>query len=200
MKLVVIVHCWAGVPDSRWYPYVKHELEKSGDYKVEVPAMPSTNHPKFDSWITKLNNIIGTPNTDLFLVGHSLGGPTIMRYLESLPENVRIGGVVLVAVPTDTLDNVPAIEDKSVLPDFFGKGVDWKKIKNSAREFIGIYSDNDPYIDVRHADVIKEKLEARIIMKHGLGHMSEPDGEGDTVVVKELPDVVVEIKRMAGIE
>ncbi|OHB17941.1 MAG: hypothetical protein A2749_02930 [Parcubacteria group bacterium RIFCSPHIGHO2_01_FULL_45_26] len=197
MKRVVIVHCWAGTPDSRWYPYAKRELEKAG-FVVEIPAMPDTDMPRFDKWFNKLKEVAGIPNNNLYLVGHSLGGPIIMRYLQDLLAGTKIGGVVFVAVPTDTLDNVEAIEDKSVLPEFFGSGINWQKVKEAGRKFIGIYSDNDPYIDLKHAEVLKNKVDAEIIYKHGLGHMSEPDGEGDVVIVKELPDVVDAIKKLTA--
>jgi len=192
------VHCWEGTPDFCWYSYAKRELEKLG-FEVNVPAMPDTSTPRFIPWLTKLQEEIGSASEELYLIGHSLGGPTIMKYLGTLAEGTKVGGVVFVAVPTDTLDEVAAIQDKSVLPEFFGDGINWNKVKESSKAFIGIYSDDDPYIDSRHAEVIKEKLGAEIITKHGLGHMSEPDGEGDIMVVKELPDVVEAIKKLAHV-
>ena len=68
-------------------------LEDKG-YSVEVPEMPDTYHPKIDEWVNKLKEVVGTPDKDTILVGHSIGCQTIMRYLESVDE---IGGVVFVA-------------------------------------------------------------------------------------------------------
>lgn len=198
MKRVVIVHCWAGVPDSRWYPSVKSSLEKEG-FEVVVPEMPDTDHPRPDTWLAKLIQVIGEPDEDLYLVGHSVGVVTILRYLEKLPGGFKIGGVVSVAGYTDGLENIELIEDKSVLPTFFVPPLDYEKIKRSAKKFVAIYSDNDPYVDPKYAEILKDKLGAELIFKKGFGHFSEPDGDGDSVVVKDLPDVAEAIKKMANI-
>ncbi len=102
MKKVIIVHCWEGNPDYCWYPNTKEELEKRG-YEVVVPEMPETNMPKFNKWLQKLKEVIGEPNESLYLVGHSLGCITILKYLESLKENQKIGGAILVAGFTNDL-------------------------------------------------------------------------------------------------
>ena len=197
MKRVIIVHCWDGVPNSRWYPYVKKELEKDGAFKVEIPAMPNTARPEPRAWQEKLAEVIGTADENLYLVGHSVGVPAIFRYIERLPEGIRIGGVVSVAGYTDALEDVAAIGDKTVLPPFFDPPFDWEKIKRSAKKFVVIYSNNDPYVSPKYAEIIKDELDAELILKKGMGHFSEPDGEGDSVIVKELPDVVEAIKKMA---
>lgn len=83
MRRVVIVHCWEGYPKYCWYPQTKKELEEKG-FKVEVPAMPETALPELKKWLLKLSKVIKKSDENLFLVGHSLGCITIMRYLESL--------------------------------------------------------------------------------------------------------------------
>ncbi len=39
--------------------------------------------------------LIGNPDNETYLVGHSLGSPTILRYLESLQDDQMIGGGLL---------------------------------------------------------------------------------------------------------
>ncbi len=80
MKRVIIIHGWEGKPESNWFPWLRNELEKRG-VKVEVPEMPDTDHPKESEWVPHLANIIDTPDEHTVLVGHSLGGITILRYL-----------------------------------------------------------------------------------------------------------------------
>lgn len=198
MKRVVIVHCWAGVPDSRWYPYVKSELEKIGEYEVLIPEMPNTDHPEPAPWLAKLTETVGGRDADLVLVGHSVGVPTILRYVEQLPEGVQIAGLISVAGYTDSLNDVTSIEDKSVLPPFFDPPLDYKKIKSHCKNFVWIYSDNDPYVAPKYALILQEKLGGELIEKKGMGHFSEPDGDGDRVIVKELPEVVEAVKKMSN--
>ena len=103
MKRVIIIHCWEGSPDYCWYPKVKKDLEEKG-FQVLVPEMPETNFPKFPDWIQKLKETVGTPTEDIYLIGHSLGCITILKYLESLNLGEKVGGVILVAGFTDNLN------------------------------------------------------------------------------------------------
>jgi predicted alpha/beta hydrolase family esterase len=102
MKRAIIVHCWEGYPGYCWYPWVKEKLEQGG-FKVLVPAFPETKTPKQKKWVPYLAEQIGLPDDKLFLIGHSVGCITILRYLETLREKQRVGGVVLVAGFTDDL-------------------------------------------------------------------------------------------------
>jgi|GEM_PF-5523511 len=96
MKRAVIVHGYKGKPETNWKPWLKAELEANG-YAVTVPAMPEAEQPIARAWHDKLTETVGQPDADVYLIGHSLGCITILRYLESLPENQKVGGVVLVA-------------------------------------------------------------------------------------------------------
>lgn len=189
MKRAIIVHCWEAYPDYCWYPYVKKELEAKG-YQVQVPAFPDTENPKLDKWLPTLQEIVGEPDEELFLIGHSLGCATIMRYLETLNDANRIGGVVFVA---GFNENVGFEE----IQTFFETPIDLEKIKAKSKNgFVAIHSDDDPYVDLRYADVFKEKLGAEIIIKHNAKHFSGAI-EGEEACL-QLPDVVSSIEKMTG--
>src|SRR3989344_2997924 len=112
MKRVFLVHCWKGYPEYCWYPYVKRELETRG-FEVKVPAFPDTDNPRQNKWVPCLAEQIGTPDENVFLVGHSIGVATILRYLETMPEDKKIGGAVLVAGFTAIhSDNDPYVDLK----------------------------------------------------------------------------------------
>ena len=187
------MHCWGGIPNSRWYPKTKAELEQKG-FEVFIPQMPDTDKPELSKWLPKLIEVSGEANENLYLIGHSLGNPTILRFLEQIPDGVKIGGVVMVAGYTDDLHDVAGIGGQ--LASFFQTPFNWVKIKNSAKHFVAIHSDNDPYVDLKYGDIFKEKLNAEVIVKHNMGHFSEPDGGGDAIIVKNLPDVTQAIFRM----
>lgn len=187
MKRVVIVHCWDGYPEYCWYPQTKKELE-ANDFQVEVPLMPETEMPKLSLWLPKLKEVIGKPDEELFLIGHSAGCITILRYLESLGENEKIGGVVLVAGFTDDL----GFEE---LKNFFETPIDFEKIKRHCDTFVLIHSDNDPYVDLKYGDILKEKLGAKLIVKHNMKHFSGPIDKEDSCV--SLPDVTEAVLDMS---
>lgn len=150
MKRVVIVHCWDGDPEYCWYPQTKKELEEKG-FEVVVPEMPETGTPKLSLWLPKLQQVVPDPDEDLYLVGHSAGVITIMRYLEKLEDDQKVGGVVFVAGFTEDL----GFEE---LKNFFVQPIDFEKIKSKAKNFVAIYSDNDPYVPLKFGDIFKEKI------------------------------------------
>lgn len=72
MKRVIIVHRLNGSPDSDFLPWAKEQLQKEG-YEVLVPAMPDPDHPKIETWVSYLAEIIGQPRATDILIGHSVG-------------------------------------------------------------------------------------------------------------------------------
>ncbi len=186
MKKVVIVHCWEGYPNYCWYPWAKKELEKKG-FNVVVPEMPETALPKLSLWLPKLQEVVPVPDEDLYLIGHSLGAITIMRYLEKLKRNQKIGGVVFIAGFTDNLGY-------KELESFFEKPIDFKKIKTKAKHFVAIHSDNDPYVPLKHGNIFKEKLGAEVIVKHNMKHFSGPvDNEESCTTLPEVTEAIIKL-------
>lgn len=185
MKRAIVVHCWGGYPDYCWYPWVKEKLEKNG-FEVEIPSFPDTDEPKFEAWLKKIKEVAGDPSEDLYLIGHSLGCITIMRYLEDLDESQKVGGVVLVAGFSEDI-GYPEIKS------FLQKPVDYQKVKNSVKnQIVAIFSDNDPHVDLKFKDIFEEKLGAKTIVKHDAGHFSGPVEEGEKMC-NELPEVIESI-------
>jgi len=183
MKRAVIVHCWGGSPDYAWYPWVKAELEKRG-YEVQVPAMPDTDMPRRDKWLPYLQEVVGQPDEELILIGHSIGAATIMRYLEILDDE-KVGKVIFVAGFTDQLGF-------KELENYFDEPFDFAKIKSkSARGFVAIQSDNDPFVSAQYGQRLKDELDAKLIIKHGANHMS--GSVDDEEACLELPEVVTEL-------
>jgi uncharacterized protein len=187
MKRAIIVHCWSGRPDYCWYPKTKKELELLG-FDVQIPAMPETDEPKLSLWLPKLEKVIGNPDKNLYLIGHSIGVATIMRYLENLPESIQIGGAVFVAGFTDNL-NFDEIKN------FFETPIDYEKVRSSAEKFVLIHSDNDPYVQLSHGLILRDKLDAELIVKKNMGHFSGEADEEESCL--DLPEVTEAIRRMA---
>lgn len=187
MKRVIIVHCWDGYPAYCWYPDTKKTLEAEG-FQVLVPEMPETNAPKLSLWLPKLQELVGEPDEETYLVGHSSGCITILRYLEQLKEKQKIGGAVLVAGFTDDL----GYEE---LKNFFETPIDFEKIKTKANHLVAIHSDNDPYVPLKHGDIFKEKLGAEVIIKHEMGHFSGPADRTESIT--SLPEVAEAIRSMS---
>lgn len=119
------------------------------------------------------------------IVGHSLGCITILRFLEGLVENEKVGGVILVAGFTDNLEY-------KELSSFFQKPIDFSKIKSHCQKFIAVHSDNDPYVSVSYGKEFKGKLGAKLIIEYDMKHFSGDDG------ISELPIVLNTLLEISG--
>jgi len=186
-KRAVLIHGWEGYPEEGWRPWLKKELERR-DFKVIVPAMPDTATPTPEKWVPYLAEIIGTPNEKTFLIGHSLGCITILRYLETLKDDEHIGGAILIAGFGQDLEYDGY---KGELSSFFRTSVDWGKVKEHCQKFVAIHSDDDLWVPVKHNKIFKDKLSAKVINQHGMKHYSGDDG------ITELPIVLNELLEMS---
>lgn len=172
-KRVFIVHGWNGSPEGGWKPWLKHQLQRRG-FKAFVPAMPDPALPKCKEWIRCLEKVVGKPDKNCFFVGHSLGAPAVLRYVESLPASARVGGVVLVA-------GLAEMHGYIQFKSFFSGPFDWKKLRSICRKFVAIRSDNDLLVPSSDADVFRKNLGAKVLVVGGMGHFSGDEG------VTELP-------------
>lgn len=185
MTRVIIVHGFKGRPDTNWKPWLKTELEKAG-VSVEVPEMPNTENPVADEWVQKLSETVGPPDSDTHLVGHSLGCITILRYLEGLDEEQRIGGCVFVAGFAGRFREYRGGHDT-----FFNHELDWVAIKRHCDMFVALHSSDDKNVEPEQLNLFKNKLGARTVLVEGMGHFGSADGAYEVpLVLNELHGLV----------
>lgn len=176
-KRVFIVHGWGGSPEEGWFPWLKKELKNKG-FEVQIPKMPDTDNPTIELWVSFLKKIVGKSDSNTYFVGHSIGCQTILRYLESLPDSQKSGGVVLVAPWIDRLESDLSPEEKRIAEPWIHTPIDLLKIKEKVKKFKAIFSDNDMFVRLpeKNQGILGEKLEAEIIVEHSKGHFSGSDG------------------------
>lgn len=179
-KRVFIIHGWGGYPEEGIFPCLKKELENRG-FTVFIPLMPDPIRPQIDTWVSFLKQQVGAPDKNTILFGHSIGAQTILRYLESLNENERIGGAVFLAGWTHLTDAAyETDEDVIIANPWLQTPLNWSKIKSSSDKFTAIFSDDDPLVPTSDAKVFEDNLNAQIIIEHERGHFSGDSG------IKEL--------------
>lgn len=192
MKRVFIIHGWGGNSNEGWLVWLKKQLAAKG-FEVIVPDMPDTDNPKIENWVGHLKKVVGLSDEDTYFVGHSIGCQTVMRYLEQLLENEKVGGAVFVAgwfnLTEDTFNDDIYTKEKG--DEWINTPIDFKKIKQHTNNFVEIASDNDPYVSLNDAELFKKNLDAKIIVLKQKGHISGEDG------VIELPIVLEELLKMA---
>ncbi len=190
MKRVFIIHGWDGYPEEGWFPWLKEELEKRG-FEVIVPTMPEPEEPKIEIWVPFLTKLIGTPDQNTFFVGHSIGCQAIIRYLETLPENTKIGGAVFVAGWYD-LRNLETKKEERIAGPWVNTPRNDEKINKIMNgEVVAIFSDNDPWVIHENQNSWRKKVGAEIIVEHNKGHFSGSDG------IKELPSLLDAVLKIA---
>ena len=173
-KRVFIIHSWGGSPDEPLYKWLKSELEKRG-FKVVVPEIPEPEKPKIEVWVSKLEEIIGTPDKYTMLVGHSIGCQAILRYLEKLQPAAKVGGVVLIA-PWLTLSNLESDEERQVAAPWLNTPIKETDVTKHTPKITAIFSDSDPHVPSENVEFFKKKFNAEIIVEHDMGHFTADDG------------------------
>lgn len=165
MKNALILHGTDGHSKENWFNWLKVELENKG-WKVWVPDLPHAEKPNIDRYNDYLfANKDWQFNEESILVGHSSGAVAILGLLQTLPDDVKVDTCYLVGAFRNDLK-------WDALKDLFVKPFDYEKIKNKAKRFIFIHSDDDPYCPLEHAEFIAEKLDGKLIVKKGQKHFS----------------------------
>lgn len=191
MKRVFIIHGWMGYPEEAWFPWLKSELQSRG-IEVRVPQMPNADEPNIDSWVPFLAGEIGSPDNELYLVGHSIGVQTILRYLETI--DVKVGGVIGVAgfykLAPDFIEDP---EDAAIAEPWLKRPMDDVKIRETANKIVAFFSDNDPYVPIDNEIMFKDRLGAETYIVQGKGHMGRHD-------MTEAPQILEMLLKMMDIQ
>lgn len=190
-KRVFIVHGWDGSPKSDFNPWLKKELEAKG-FEVIAPAMPNPEEPKIETWVPYLAKVVGEVDENTFFVGHSIACQTILRFLENLPKNKKVGGAVFVA-GFFTLTNLEDKETEEIAKSWIETPINLKRVKSHLPKSIAIFSDNDPYVLLNNKDRFVKELGSKIIIEHNMAHFNEDAG------IIKLPIALKSVLEIAGV-
>jgi predicted alpha/beta hydrolase family esterase len=169
MNKVFLIHGFEGSPNGGWRPWVMAELEKKGVYACSL-AMPSPNNPLPSEWIEEISRHIdmGTNRDHVYLVGHSLGVPAILRYLES-KDAKKIHGAVLISGPSFKTT-------KKKVDRFFTTPFDFKTIKSKVGTITVIHGDTDRSVPIEQGRFLAKELDAELIVVKNGGHLNGAAG------------------------
>lgn len=173
MKKVFIVHGFGGSPDRNWFPWLAKEL---GKYEVDtsILSMPTPSRPIKEEWVEAIKKNVDIPNENIFLIGHSLGVPAILRYLESLSSDSKIGGVVLVS---GFVNSIPDLTGRyNLINKFVEDSFDFNHIKNVCRKFVVVHGADDDIVPFNYAEELSSKLSCELISVSNGGHLNDKVG------------------------
>ncbi|MDO8660652.1 MAG: alpha/beta hydrolase [Candidatus Woesearchaeota archaeon] len=190
VKSIFVVHGWGASPESEWRPWLKLELEQKG-FVVHLVHLPTPDAPEIKTWLGALKKAVSQPDKETFFVGHSIGCQTILRYLESLPKGVQIGGAVFVAGWFRLSDEIKAdAEQLRIATPWLETSIDLDKVCKHTEQFVAFLSDNDPWVPLAENKELFERF-AKVIVEHNKGHYSEDDG------MTEVPQVLKEVLKIS---
>lgn len=182
-KRAFIIHGWGADSKANWFAWVREELEKAGFDAVALD-MPNSENPKQEQWFQAMQDAIGDVNENTYLIGHSLGTMAILRFLETLPEDQKVGGAILVSGFARSL-NVPELES------FHEAEVDFAKIKSVCKHFVVFHSDDDPLVPLEEGINLRNQVDGDIIIVSGQQHLNMGTG------YFSFPEVVEELVKIS---
>jgi len=176
-----IIHGYLSYPQEAWLPWLKIELEKRG-YDVSLPSMPDPDRPAISEWVGFIAKLVGEPDRNTVMIGHSLGCQAVLRYLEtvgatgkSVRRTVLVAGIFPTGMSPDEADE--RTDRDPVLRPWLTTGLDPEKVRKAAGKCTVILSDDDPYLPLGMAAASFQTMpEAKIVIEHGRGHFNEDNG------------------------
>lgn len=154
------------------------------DFDVLQPRMPDADSPWYDAWEAWFEQIVPLLDDEVILIGHSLGGLFLAKYLSEKDFPKKILATALVAAPyTGPEENI----EERIRKANWNLGGDLSKFAAQSPKIILVHSDDDPTVPFRAMERFAEKLpQAQQITLHGQGHIR---GES-------LPELETELRKL----
>lgn len=162
------------LPKHGW----KNNLQKGlgEEHEVLAPRMPNKQNAKYDEWKIWFEKMSPFIEDDVALVGHSMGGLFLAKYLSENKFPQKISALFLVApVYRDTEDiaNFPIADDL-------------QKVWNQCPNIHIFQSEDDPLVSMGEAEKYKKAWpEAKMHIFQDRGHFNQ----------EAFPELVEEIKK-----
>lgn len=164
---------------SDFVSWLKTEL--ADEYELLHPLMPSPDNPDYEPWKLRLDTEFSNLKGDVVLIGHSLGGSVLLKYLSTNPVQFDVQGLYLCAAPFWGRDGEWQYEPFTLSPDFADS---LPPIPN-----IHIYhSKKDPFVPYRHAELYRDELSNSTL------HEIEGDSHTFDEGIERLPGDIRNIK------
>lgn len=150
-------------------------------WEVRAPQMPRPEEPDYWVWKHVFDEVLRHAPRRVTLVGHSMGGSFLLKYVALEEHDLEVDGLFVVAAP------------------FFGKYPDWRgpgfilpEDPGPLRQvdpLVFYHSQDDDIVPFAHLDDYAGRLpQAHIRRLHGLGHV---------INQTQLPELVDDLQRLA---
>lgn len=154
------------------------------DFDVISPKMPCKWNAKYDEWKIWIEKFIPYLGEGVILIGHSLGGVFLVRYLSESSFPINISQLHLVAAPFGDNNDESGDTEKYNLCDFNIKD-DLSLLEKSADKIFLYHSEDDPTVPFRDLEKYSKKIpKAKKIVFEDRGHFNQA----------EFPELVKNLK------
>jgi predicted alpha/beta hydrolase family esterase len=167
-------------PKIRWYD--EFLTKKLGNiFNIIRPRMPLQDNAKYTEWKIHFERFIPKLDDNLILVGNSLGGIFLAKYLSENIFPKKILSTYLISPPFDN-----TIKNEDLVGGFKLKS-DLSLIETNSKNLYLMFSKDDDIVPISHAKKYKKKLpNAKIIVyKSKNGHFK----------IDKFPEIIKKIKK-----
>jgi predicted alpha/beta hydrolase family esterase len=147
-------------------------------YEVILPEMPNAFNAKYVEWELWFNKLVPFFADEVVLVGHSLGGTFLAKYLAEniMPKKIR---AVFLISPAHDADDADYSMADFILPEHLDK------ISEQSNHILIYHSQDDPVVPFKDLSKFKKQLpKATIRIFTDRGHFNQ----------EHLPELAVDIK------
>ena len=147
-------------------------------YEVLNPRMPNSNYAKYSEWKLYFEAITKVLDDSFVLIGHSLGGIFLAKYLSENILSKKVEALFLLAAPFE--ENGESLGD-------FNLGINFDKLNKQAKKIYILHSEDDPVVPIADSDKYISVLpSAELVIFHDKGHFNTEDFSGLVYLIKDL--------------
>src|SRR3989338_3025016 len=128
------------------------EVKLASDFEIFAPRMPNRDNAKYVAWKIWFDKLLPYLEDDLTLVGSSLGGLFLVKYLSEniFPKMIR--SLILVAAPYNGKDSKHDLETDFSFNDNF------KQIDDEVEDVLLFHSTDDKVVPFSDSQIYRDRL------------------------------------------
>lgn len=160
--------------------YLNKKLSKK--FQIIKPKMPCKENAKYEEWKIQFEKYLEKTNKDLILIGSSLGGIFLTKYLSENIIDKNIISTYLIAPPFDA----KSVNEKEIYGGFELKE-NLEKIEKNCEKIVFMFSKNDKVVCISAKTGYKEKLKN--------SEFIEFEDKNGHFKVSEFPEIIEMLKK-----
>ena len=148
------------------------------NYEVLNPRMPNASYARYDEWKLYFEAVTKVLDNNVILIGHSLGGIFLAKYLSENKFPKKIDALFLLAAPYEK--NGESLGD-------FKLGTNLDKVNKQVKKIYILHSEDDPVVPMTDSDKYISALpSAELVVFEDKGHFNTEEFSGLVYLIKDI--------------